>query len=188
MLSAWHGCGDACAWCSPSTKNGFSAFDLPLDEVDAAAAVSSSMVSIRFLVSGPVSSIFCRPTRPKRGSSVGSSLSVAKQWITPRGPTPGTSGFLGSQALGLLLGVEVVEVAEELIEAVHGGQKLVLVAEVVLAELAGGVARGLRISAMVSLPPAADAAPGMPTLVRPGAQAHWPVMKEERPAVQLCSA
>ncbi len=42
--------------------------------------------------------------------------------------------------LGLLLGVEVVEVAEELVEAVVGRQVLVAVAEVVLAELAGGVA------------------------------------------------
>ncbi len=42
--------------------------------------------------------------------------------------------------LGLLLGVEVVEVAEELVEAVHRRQVLVAVAEVVLAELAGGVA------------------------------------------------
>ena len=44
--------------------------------------------------------------------------------------------------LGLLLGVEVVEVAEELVEAVHRGQELVAVAEVVLAELPGGVAAG----------------------------------------------
>ena len=42
--------------------------------------------------------------------------------------------------LGLLFGVEVVEVAEELVEAVHGGQVLVAVAEVVLAELSGRVA------------------------------------------------
>ena len=42
--------------------------------------------------------------------------------------------------LRLLLGVEVVEVAEELVEAVHRRQELVAVAEVVLAELAGGVA------------------------------------------------
>ena len=42
--------------------------------------------------------------------------------------------------LRFLLGVEVVEVAEELVEAVHGGQVLVAVALVVLAELAGGVA------------------------------------------------
>jgi hypothetical protein len=36
--------------------------------------------------------------------------------------------------------VEVMEIAEELIEAVHGRQMLVAVAKVVLAELAGGVA------------------------------------------------
>ena len=45
--------------------------------------------------------------------------------------------------LRLLLGVEVVEVAEELVEAVHRRQVLVAVAEVVLAELAGGVAQRL---------------------------------------------
>jgi hypothetical protein len=42
--------------------------------------------------------------------------------------------------LGLLLGVEVIEVAEEHVEAVHGRQELVAVAEMVLAELAGRVA------------------------------------------------
>ena len=42
--------------------------------------------------------------------------------------------------LRFLLGIEVVEVAEELVEAVVGRQVLVAVAEVVLAELAGGVA------------------------------------------------
>ena len=41
--------------------------------------------------------------------------------------------------LGLLLSVEMVEVAEELVEAVHGRQILVAVAEVVLAELTGRV-------------------------------------------------
>ena len=41
--------------------------------------------------------------------------------------------------LRLLLGVEVVEVAEELVEAVHGRQVLVAVAEVVLPELPRGV-------------------------------------------------
>src|SRR5262249_1109020 len=44
---------------------------------------------------------------------------------------------------GLLLGVEVVEVAEELVEAVDGRQMFVAVAEVVLAELAAGVAQRL---------------------------------------------
>ena len=45
--------------------------------------------------------------------------------------------------LRLLLGVEVIEAAEELVEAVHRGQMLVAVALVVLAELAGGVALAL---------------------------------------------
>ena len=42
--------------------------------------------------------------------------------------------------LGLLLGVQVVEVAEELVEAMNGWQMFVTVAQVVLAEVAGGVA------------------------------------------------
>ena len=45
--------------------------------------------------------------------------------------------------LRLLLGIEVIEVAEELVEAVHGRQEVVAVAEMVLAELAGGVAQRL---------------------------------------------
>ena len=39
--------------------------------------------------------------------------------------------------------VEVIEVAEELVEAVDGRQELVAVAQVVLAELAGGIAHRL---------------------------------------------
>ena len=42
-----------------------------------------------------------------------------------------------------LLGIEVIEVAEEFIEAVHGRQVFVAVALVVLAELSGGVAEAL---------------------------------------------
>ena len=41
-------------------------------------------------------------------------------------------------------GIEVIEIAEELVEAVDGRQVLVQVAEVVLAELAGGVAHRLQ--------------------------------------------
>ena len=62
--------------------------------------------------------------------------------ITPRGPNfflnSGSFGIVG--VLRLLLGIEVVEVAEELVESVGGRQHLVAVAEVVLAELAGHVA------------------------------------------------
>jgi hypothetical protein len=42
--------------------------------------------------------------------------------------------------LRLILGVQVIEVAEEFIEAVNGRQEFVAVAEMVLAELSGGIA------------------------------------------------
>ena len=42
--------------------------------------------------------------------------------------------------LGLFLGVQVIEIAEEFIEAVHSGQKLVQVSQVVLAELSCRIA------------------------------------------------
>ena len=48
------------------------------------------------------------------------------------------------RVLRLFLRIEVVEVAEELVEAVHRRQELVLVAEMVLAELAGRVAQRLQ--------------------------------------------
>ena len=67
------------------TKNGVSASWAALDEVLAAAIVSSSMVSIRFFVRAPVSSMRCFPTRPYRPCSVSSSSSVAHEWMTPRG-------------------------------------------------------------------------------------------------------
>jgi len=44
--------------------------------------------------------------------------------------------------LGFFLGVEVVEVAEELVEPVIGGQEFVFVTKVVLTELPGRVAQG----------------------------------------------
>src|SRR5450755_4632874 len=39
--------------------------------------------------------------------------------------------------------VQVIEVAEEFVEAVNGGKKLIAVSQMVLAELAGGVAERL---------------------------------------------
>src|SRR5262249_4783184 len=42
--------------------------------------------------------------------------------------------------LGLLLGVEVIKIAEEFIETVNRRQELVAVTEMILAELCGGVA------------------------------------------------
>ena len=56
------------------TKNGLSALDLAVDEFVGLAAISSSMVSMRFLVSWPVSSIVWLPS------------AFALQSRTPRGP------------------------------------------------------------------------------------------------------
>src|SRR6478735_8603566 len=118
------------------TKNGLRSRTAPSMKSVVAFRNSSSIVSMRFLVSGPVSSHFCLPQGPKRGSSPGVSVAVATRaelcleiWALR---------IVG--ILGLLLGVEVIEVAEERVEAVHGRQELVAVAEMVLAELAGRVA------------------------------------------------
>ena len=61
-------------------KNGLSAFLARSMKSSALAVTSSSMVSMRFLVSGPVSVI----------------LPSAKLWITPRGP----NRFLNSGSFG----------------------------------------------------------------------------------------
>ncbi len=45
--------------------------------------------------------------------------------------------------LRLVLGIEVVKIAKELVEAMNGGQELVAVTEMVLAELPGHVAQRL---------------------------------------------
>ena len=66
------------------------------------------------------------------------------------------------------LGVEVIEIAEEFVEPVHGRQIFVAIAQMVLAELTGGVAERLRqfgdgrIFRVKS-----DRCAGMPTLVKP---------------------
>ena len=64
---------------------------------------------------------------------------------------PGTEALLEGRVLrivrvllGFLFGVEVVEIAEELVEAVRRRQIFVPIAQMVLAELAGGVAQRLQ--------------------------------------------
>src|SRR5262249_45303057 len=80
-------CVRRCMWVVlTQQKNGVPAACWRLIQSLAAATNSSSQVSIRFFVSGPVSSILCLPTLPNRVSVVGSSLSVAQQCSTPRGP------------------------------------------------------------------------------------------------------
>jgi hypothetical protein len=44
----------------------------------------------------------------------------------------------------LIFGIQVIEIAEEFVEAVHGRQEFVAVAEMVLAELAGRIALRLQ--------------------------------------------
>ena len=72
--------------------------------------------------------------------------------------------------LRFFLGVEVIEVAEELVEPVHRRQVLVQVAEVVLAELAGGVAERLeQFGDRRILSGPADVGAGYTDLAHPGA-------------------
>src|SRR5215212_7803430 len=56
-------------------------------------------------------------------------------------PEFGVFGIVGQ--LRLFLGVEVVEIAEEFIEAMYGGQEFIPIPQMVFAELAGGVAKWL---------------------------------------------
>ena len=106
----------------------------------AAARVSSSMVSMRFFVSRPVFSMRLAALAVRPGVQ-----HAARTELLDEGLAAGHLHVGGVVlVLRLLLGVEVVEVAEELVEPVHGGQVLVTVALVVLAELAGGVALALQ--------------------------------------------
>ena len=70
---------------------------------------------------------------------------MAQVWIASRGPILREErGILRViDILRLLEGVQVVEHAGVLIEAVQGGQVLIAVAEVILAELSGGITEGL---------------------------------------------
>ena len=176
-------------------KNGVSAGVLPLDEVERRSRRCrrrSSPSAWRRAGRCPRWSA-CRHG-PNAGRSVGSSSSVAKHLSTPRGPPACVEvGEVGGRRVvgpfGLLLGVEVVEVAVELVEAVHGRQELVEVAEVVLAELARGVTERLEQfgdGGVLGLQTDVDAGHADLAHSRSGRR-FWPVMNAERPAVQLCS-
>jgi hypothetical protein len=80
-------CVRKCMWVKfTQQKNGFRLLCWRWMKSEAASTNSSSHVSIRLRVSGPVSLIRCLPMRPQRGCSRGSSLVVARHWSTPRGP------------------------------------------------------------------------------------------------------
>jgi len=85
--------------------------------------------------------------------------------------------------------VEVVEVAEEFVEPVDGGQEFIEIAQVIFTELAGGIA--LRFKAVAIVQASAGMpilAPAWPTVVMPVRIGSSPMMKFARPAVQLASA
>ena len=91
------------------------------------------------------------------------------------------------RVLGLVLRVQVVEIAEELVEAVNGRQEFVAVAEMVLAELPGRVALRLeQFGERRVLLRQPFFRPGSPTFSRPVRIGLCPVMKTARPAVQDC--
>ncbi len=138
----------------------------------------------------PASSIFCLPILPQRGISVASSLSVAQRVDHVARADLVQQLLRVGGVRGVLHRVEVIQVAEELIEAVDGGQELIEIAEVVLAELARGITHVLERrgdGAGLGGQPDLARPPGRPWSCRCGS-AISPVMKFARPAVQLASA
>ena len=114
-------------------KNGLSALTCFSIQSIAPAVISSSMVSMRFLVSGPVS-LICLPASCRQPRS------AARR---------GAEYLLELRILGIVrqfrffFRVQVIEIAEEFVETVHGRQVFIPIAEMVLAELPGGVAQRL---------------------------------------------
>ena len=104
--------------------------------------ISSSIVSWRLIDRGPVSSILCLPTLPQArllGWVVRFRCPAVEH--TSRPECRFESRVLRVvREFRLLFRVQVVEVAEELVETMDRGQELVLVAQMVLPELAGDVA------------------------------------------------
>ena len=124
------------------TNQGLPAFSWRLMKSLAAATNSSSQVSMRFLVSGPgVLDLLLADLAPARLHGRVVLVGGPGMDDAARTEVLAELGILRIVVhLRLFLGVQVIEVAEELVEAVVGGQHVVQVAQVVLAELPGGVA------------------------------------------------
>jgi transcriptional regulator of aromatic amino acid metabolism len=73
-------------------------FPALVDERERLARISSSTVSIRFGHSSPASSIFCFPTLPQRGMTVGSSTFVAQGFDKIVGESPAILRVLANVA------------------------------------------------------------------------------------------
>ena len=179
-----HGCGSASA--CRSTRRTRACLLLPsLDEVDRRR--EGLVIDGFHTLAGQRAGIFdfCVPSSHRSDDR-----------ITPRGPKVSRTCGRHPYQVGrvvlvfrLFLGVQVIEVAEELIKPVVRGQMLVKVTKVVLAELSCRVAllfeqRGDG-DVLLCMP---CGAPGRPTLDNPVRNAVCPVMKVDRPAVQDCSA
>src|SRR4029079_16337596 len=87
----------------------------------------------------------------------------------------------------LLFGIQVVEVAEEFMEAIGGRQRLIAITEVLLAKLTRCIAERLELrrDGRFALLHAFRCA-RKPDFDNPVWIGDWPVMKAARPAVQLC--
>jgi hypothetical protein len=99
-------------------------------------------------------------------------------------------GILGIvRVFRLFLGIQVIKIAKELVETVNGGQVFVSIAEMVLAELSGDVAKRFqqlgngRIFFLDTFLGARQS-----DFQESRAQRALPVMNAARPAVQLCCA
>ncbi len=131
-----------------------------------------------------------------------------RQTVVFGSTAPGTSGDAGDRRVlarrrNRLLGrglvdvreahalhrVEVIQVAPELLEAVRGRQRVGVVAEMVLAELAGVVAEiEQELGERRGAGPQIGRAAGQLRGIMPVRSGFMPVKKALRPAVQLCSA
>ena len=110
------------------TKNGCLVFRRLAMNFLAAPETPRRSSACASVLSGPVSSIFCRlAIGPGVDNAARTELLLELRILRIE------------VAFRFLLGVEVVEIAEELVEAVIGRQVLVLIAQVVLAELPGRV-------------------------------------------------
>ena len=123
-------------------KNGFAGLVLPVDEVE--RGVEEFLVHRLHALLGQRTGVLDRlladPAEPRILGRIVLVGRLALQHAARAELRPERRVLRIVGMLRLVLGVEVVEVAEELVEAVDRRQELVAVAEVVLAELAGGVA------------------------------------------------
>src|SRR6476646_4354450 len=125
------------------TNAGLPAAFCRLMKSTARSAVTSSMVSIRFLVRGPVSVHLLADlaeTRIDRRVVLVRRLAVHHAARAELGKKCGVLRIV--RQLRLFFGVQMIKVAKELVEAMDGGQKFVAVAQMILAELPGRIAKG----------------------------------------------